>query len=100
MNVVIVIILIVPGGVLPLFGLVRVALRARRNLPRTGEVSALELVEEGNRTGLYPVEPFVRAAHMVDIAPVLEWSRVRWDIGLLGGGVVCGTTGSIWAVFL
>ena len=100
MNVAIVIVLIVFGGVLPLLGLGRVALRARHNLSKTPEVSALQQIEEGRRTGLFRVEPFARAAHMADIAPVLEWSRVRWDLSLVGGGVICGTIGSIWAVFL
>jgi hypothetical protein len=97
---VIVVILIVLGAALPLIGLGRVALRARRNLPKTDHLSAVEQLEEGQRTGLYPVEPLARAAHMTDTAPILEWSRVRWDLGLVGGGVLCGAIASVWAVFL
>ena len=96
----IVIVLIVLGGVLPLLGLGRVALRARSNLPKADRISAVEQMAEGQLSGLYPVEPLIRAAHMTDSAPILEWSRVRWDLGLVGGGILCGAIGSIWSIFL
>lgn len=96
----IVVILIILGGALPLLGLGRVARRAKRNLPGADRVSAVDQMEEGNQTGLYPMGPFVRAAQMTDTAPILEWSRVRWDLAFVGGGVLCGATGSVWAVFL
>lgn len=86
-DTVIVIVLIVLGGVLPLVGLGRVARRARFNLPKADHISAVEQWAEGSRTGLFPVEPFVQAAHVTDNAHILEWSNVRWDLGLPAGSL-------------
>ncbi|WP_150307198.1 hypothetical protein [Planctomonas psychrotolerans] len=96
----IVVVLIVLGGVLPLVGLFRVAVRAYRNLPNPDQRSSADHIREGTETGLFSVEPLRRAAEMTDSAPVLEWSGVRWDILFVGSGVLCGTVGSAWAVFL
>ncbi|TFD91370.1 hypothetical protein [Cryobacterium serini] len=96
----VVVVLIVLGGVLPLLGLGRVALRAHRSLPKADRVSAAEQIEEGQRTGYFAIGPFLQAAQMTDTAPVLEWSKVRWDLGLVGGGIPAGTIGSVFAVFL
>lgn len=96
----IVIVLIILSGALPLVALSRVAWRARKNLPDPDRPSVADQMEEGRQTGLYPTAPLVNAARMADLAPVLEWSKVRWDLGLVGGGIICGATGSIWGVFM
>lgn len=96
----IVIALILLSGALPLVGLCRVALRAWKSLPDPDRSSVASQMANGKRTGLYPIEPIVNAARMADIAPVLEWSKVRWDLALVGTGIVFGMAGSIWGVFL
>jgi hypothetical protein len=96
----IVLVLIALGCVLPLIGLFRVVWRARRNLPKADRISVEEQMKEGQQTGLFPVEPITKAALATDAAPVLEWDKVRWDLCLVGGGILCGSIGSAWAVFL
>lgn len=87
--------LILVGGILPLIGLVRVAVRARRNRPQAERIPATVAVEEGRQTGLYPIYPYNRAAVMADEAPLLEWKNIKWDLGLVGGGIVSGTIGGL-----
>lgn len=97
---VIILVLIALGCVLPLIGLVRVTLRARRNLPKADQASVEEQLKEGQQTGLYPVIPFANSARATADAPILEWDKVRWDLGLVGGGIIFGSIGSAWSVFL
>ena len=98
--VVIVIILIALGGILPLIGLARVAIRAHGNLPDADTVSAVAAYEEGAKSGIWSRDAFVPAAMMADTSPVLEWNKVKWDLGLVGGGVVLATIASAWSIFL
>lgn len=100
MNSLLAFLMIVFGGVLPLIGLGRVAVRARRDLPREDERVASDYIREGEESGLFDIEPMKRAAQMTDRAPLLAWTQVRWDLGLIGGGIVLGTAGSAWSVFL
>lgn len=96
----IVIILILLSGVLPLAGLGRVTYRAWKDLPDPNRESVAEQMAEGERTGLFPAAPIINAARKVDIASVLEWRKVRWDLALVGGGIICGTSASIWGLSL
>lgn len=96
----IVLVLIALGCLLPLVGLSRVTLRAWRNFPEAARISVEDQMEEGQQTGLFAIEPFANAARATADAPIFEWDKVRWDLGLVGGGIVCGSIGSFWSVLL
>ena len=57
-------------------------------------------MRDNERASTPPAGPSVLAAQMTDTAPVLGWSRIQRDLGLVGGGVLSGTIGSVWAVLL
>jgi hypothetical protein len=41
-----------------------------------------------------------RAGAHHERAPFLAWTQVRWDIALIGGGVVLTAAASAWSLYL
>lgn len=98
MTTVLIVALLLLGGLLPVIGLARLAVRARRRLPKGGERRMVDYMEEGTRTGTFDIEPMLQSARRIDEEPILAWAQIRWDLALVGGGVLCSTIGSIWSV--
>lgn len=95
-----VIILLTLGGLLPLAGLFRLALKARKNLKESNLKSVEERLAEGSSSGFYDIDLLADPAKSIARSPILEWEKIRWDILLVGSGIASATAGSIWSIFL
>ncbi|WP_390178121.1 hypothetical protein [Microbacterium sp. MTN4-26] len=91
---------IVLGGLLPVIGVVRLGKHAHAALRTRDGRRMVDLVDEGTRTGYFDVEPIRRMAVALDEEPRISWHQACWDLALIGGGVLFGTAGSVWAVFI
>ena len=92
--------LILLGGILPIVGISRLFLHARRSYRSSSGATLGALVDEGEQTGLLDGKVIGELAKAADRAPALEWRRVRNDVFYIGGGILCGTAGSALALFL
>jgi hypothetical protein len=101
-----VLVLYLVGGLLPTIGLVRVALRARRDVravtTRSAEPPGPRIAISDGRGGrtLFDASAMGRAGAHHERAPFLAWTQVRWDIALIGGGVVLTAAASAWSLYL
>lgn len=90
------IVLISLGGLLPLIGLVLIAVDAKRT-PGLGYTpdQARAIFEEGHRTGLFDIEPMERVVVAVLESGAAEGRRIRRDLLLIGGGTLCAAVGGM-----
>lgn len=94
------------AGLLPLAGLGRLALRARREVERAEVAEAKALAAGAKPRMLLPdgsltprVSDYTAAGVASANAPWLAWRSVRWDIALVGGGIILGTIANTVALF-
>lgn len=96
--------LYVLAALLPLAGLTRVAWRARdayitkRDAPEVKGPGIMMTI--GGKPTLMRGVDIASASDAAAAAPYLGWQQVKWDISLVGGGIVSGAVASIWSLFL
>lgn len=96
--------LYVLSALLPLLGLARVARRARSNFVEKRDAPPVQgpniAMDFGGQTMMMRGPDMFAASEAAASAPVLGWQQVKWDLGLIGGGIVCATVASILSLFL
>lgn len=94
------------SAILLLWGVLRFAIGARRVLKEEaarasapqGQSNGLIVVDRGGKREQFTVGDLTRAAQSA--SPIRTWERARWDLALVGGGVLVGAGANIWGTLL
>ena len=99
----ILVIMNVIAAVLPVVGLIRLAVKARRELERSipdPSAGRIAVTRGDGSHAIFSTQDLARAALGARDAPLSSWRSVRIDLGLVGTGILLGAVANIWSLFL
>jgi hypothetical protein len=96
------------SALLPLVGLLRLAVKARAELSTQKAVDVavtssplnFAVTQPDGSVSMTDARHLVGAAVAAQRAPRATWKQIRLDLYLIGGGLVLNAVASVWSLFL